>query len=256
MFFQANQFIDEQYDKAEEAIAHAQKINPQSAEAFSLLSSINYLKGNKDESDKYVKKVLETNPAYSDVFYTLAESCVSVRKYKEAVGFAEEAIEINPKDWKSMSLLGVNLMRTGQEQAGKDMLEKAFAGDPFNKWTYNTLTLLDSFGKFDHFEDSTSRSCWASRNRRRCSPLRRGVAGKSVQRSHDKVRLQARRPDRVRNVSGSPGLRRSHAWDAGSWRSRRDIRKDVRHGFTVRAPAQHFQLGQHALARVHPRHHA
>ncbi len=151
-FMQANQFIDsEEYDKAESAISRALEINPQSSEAFSLLASINYLRGNKDESDKYVKKVLETNPGYSDVFYTLAESCVSVRLYKEAVGFAREAIRINPKDWQSMSLLGVNLMRIGQEQEGKAMLEEAFEGDPFNVWTMNTLTLLDSFNKFDHF---------------------------------------------------------------------------------------------------------
>ncbi len=50
-----------------------------------------------------------------------------------------------------MSLLGVNLMRTGHEQEGKDMLEKAFAGDPFNVWSINSLTLIDSFEKFDRF---------------------------------------------------------------------------------------------------------
>jgi len=149
----ANQLIDsEQYDKAENAIAEAQKINPQSAEAFSLLATINYLRGNKGEFDKYVQKVLQTNPTYSHLYFTIAENCVSVRLYKEAVGFAREALKINPRDWKAMSLLGVNLMRIGEEQEGRNMLERAYEGDRFNVWTVNTLTLLDSFVNFERIE--------------------------------------------------------------------------------------------------------
>ncbi len=151
--FLANQLIDsEEYDKAEAEIIKAQQINPQSAEAFSLLAAINYLRGNQDEFNKYVQKVLQTNPNYSDLYYTLAENCVSVRLYKEAVAFAREALKLNPKDYKSMSLLGVNLMRSGDEAEGKAMLEKAYEGDGFNVWTVNTLTLLDSFVNFDQFD--------------------------------------------------------------------------------------------------------
>jgi cellulose synthase operon protein C len=151
--FLANQLIDsEEYDKAEAEIAKAQQINPQSAEAFSLLAAISYLRGNHDEFNKYVQKVLQTNPGYSDLYYTLADNCVSVRLYKEAVGFAREALKLNPRDYKSMSLLGMNLMRIGQEAEGKAMLEKAYEGDKFNVWTVNTLTLLDSFDNFDQFD--------------------------------------------------------------------------------------------------------
>jgi tetratricopeptide (TPR) repeat protein len=142
----------EQYDNAETEISKAQQVNPQSAAAFTLLAAINYLRGNMGEFEKYVQKVLQTNPTYSDLYYTLADSCVSVRLYKEAVAFAREAIRINPNDYKSMSLLGVNLMRIGEEDEGKAMLEKAFEGDPFNVWTFNTLTLLDSFTNFEQFD--------------------------------------------------------------------------------------------------------
>jgi tetratricopeptide (TPR) repeat protein len=149
----ANQFIDsEQYDKAEQAVAKAQEINPQSSEALSLLATIHYLRGNKDEFNKYVQQVMQTNPTYSELYYTLADNCVSVRLYKEAVGFAREAVRINPNDWKSMSLLGVNLMRLGEEREGKAMLERAYEGDRFNVWTVNTLTLLDSFVNFTEFD--------------------------------------------------------------------------------------------------------
>lgn len=149
----ANQMIEsEQYDKAESAITDAQKINPQSSEAFSLLATINFLRGNKDEYQKDLQKVLQTNPGYSDVYDTLAEACVSTRLYREAVNFAREALKINPNDWKAMSLLGVNLMRIGQEADGQAMLEKAYAGDPFNAYTVNSLRLIDTFDNFERFD--------------------------------------------------------------------------------------------------------
>src|SRR5262249_17470017 len=91
--FLANQLIDsEKYDKAETEIGKAHQVNPQSVEGFSLLASINYLRNNKEEFNKNVQKVLQTNPNYSDLYYTLAENCVSLRLYKEAVDFARQAI--------------------------------------------------------------------------------------------------------------------------------------------------------------------
>jgi len=167
----AHQMIEsEEYDKAERAIGEALRVNPVSSEAFSLLATINYLRGDNGEFNKYVQRVLQTNPAYSDLYYTLAEACVSVRLYKEAVGFAREAVRINPRDWRSMSLLGVNLMRTGQEDEGKNVLEAAYKGDPFNVWTVNTLTLLDSFS--NNFEQFDTPHFRVKLHKKEAAPLR------------------------------------------------------------------------------------
>ncbi len=149
----AEQNIDsEQYDKAQEAIAKVLAVNPKSVEAMSLLASIGFLRNNTAEFEKYKKQVLETNPYYSGLYNILAENCVSLRLYKEAVAFAREALRLNPNDWNAMSILGVNLLRIGEEEEGKDILEKAFKGDTFNTWNHNTLTLLDSFEKFVRFD--------------------------------------------------------------------------------------------------------
>ncbi len=149
----AEQDIDsEQYDKAQKDIAKALVVNPRSVEALSLLASINFLQSNKSEFDKYVAQVLEINPYYSNLYDTIADNCVSLRLYKEAVDFAREALRLNPNDWNAMSVLGVNLLRIGEEEEGKATLEKASAGDAFNVSTHNTLTLLDSFANFDRYE--------------------------------------------------------------------------------------------------------
>jgi tetratricopeptide (TPR) repeat protein len=158
--FEAGQLIEsEAYDKAIDSVNKALAVNPLMADALSVAATVYYLQGNTAEFNKYTEKVLAANPRYSKLYLTLAESAVSVRLYKKATEFAREALKLNPRDWDAMSLLGINLQRIGQEQEGTDVLEAAFAGDPFNAWSGNTLNLLDSFKRGDferikteHFE--------------------------------------------------------------------------------------------------------
>jgi tetratricopeptide (TPR) repeat protein len=148
--FAAAQFIEsEQYDKAMESVNKALAVNPQAADALSVVATVHYLQGNTAEFEKAKAQVLAANPRYSTLYYTLAEHAVSVRLYKQAVEFAREALKLNPRDWDAMTLLGINLQRIGQEAEGTEVLEAAFAGDPLNTWAGNTLTLLDSFARGD-----------------------------------------------------------------------------------------------------------
>jgi tetratricopeptide (TPR) repeat protein len=149
----AGQQIDvENYDKAKDEIGKALEVNPKSAEAISLLASINFLQNNTDEFNKYVKQVLTTNPHYSKLYDVLAENCEHLRLYKEAADFAREALKVDPRDWNAMSALGINLLRVGEENAGKETLDNAYKGDPFNVPTVNTLNVLDKFEHFTKFD--------------------------------------------------------------------------------------------------------
>jgi tetratricopeptide (TPR) repeat protein len=149
----ARQHIDaEQYDEADEETAKALEINPRSPAALSLLAATHYLRDDQEAFDRYVRQVLDINSNFSELYYTLAELCVSVRLYEQAVEFAREALRLNERDWSAMSLLGINLLRIGEEEEGKAALEVAYENDAFNVWTVNTLTLLDSFENFDRFE--------------------------------------------------------------------------------------------------------
>ena len=141
-----------QYEKAEQEIAKATAVNPNSLEALSLLASMAFVRNNKAEFEKQVARVLAINSAYSTLYVTMADNCEKLRLYKEAASFAREGLRLNPRDFTAMSMLGVNLLRLGDEEEGKATLEKAFSGDPFNVLNKNTLTLMDSFGNFDQFE--------------------------------------------------------------------------------------------------------
>src|SRR5262249_14135673 len=141
----------ESYDDARQEIQKALAVNPKSSEGASLLAAISFVQNKKDDYDKYLKQVLDTNPKYSKLYDILAEKCERLRLYKESVAFSREALRLNPRDWKAMSNLGANLLRIGEEEEGKAALDKAYEGDQFNVLTVNTLKLLDSFEHFTRF---------------------------------------------------------------------------------------------------------
>ena len=115
-------------------------------------SRVNYNPPADEGSRIYQNKVTFGNPQYSNLYDILANNCERLRLYKEAVAFAREALLLKPRDWTAMSILGVNLLRIGEEEEGKAALDKAYEGDQFNVMTVNTLKLLDSFEHFVRFD--------------------------------------------------------------------------------------------------------
>ena len=175
---------------------------------------------------------------------------MSVRLYKEAVAFAREALVINPRDWDSMTLLGINLQRIGQEKEGTDVLEAAFKGDPFNVWAGNTLNLLDRFarGEFEviktpHFEVKLEKKESAA-----LKPYVIDLLEKAYKTLSAKYNFTPQGPlsfemfpdhgDFEVRAVGLTGL-------GASWSL---LWKSVRDGLADGEGARSFQLGQHALA--------
>ncbi len=139
----------------------------------------------------------------------------------------------------------------------KQVLDKAFKGDPFNRPNVNTLDLLDKFTKFRQVRYAAFQS-EAVRNRSRGhAALCRGTSREGVRHAQREVWFQARRPDHLRDVSGPRRLRRANSRIAGDGRRTGSLFwKTVRDGFAGRSKARQIQLGQYAVARVYARHHA
>ena len=130
---------------AKAEIEQALAVNPVSLSALSVLAAIRYLDDDIEEYEHSVQRVLDLNPGYSELFVILAEVCVQNRRYQEAIGFARRATELDPISWKGHSILGLNLLRVGAIEEGRQSLEESFSGDPYNVWVKNTLDLLDTF---------------------------------------------------------------------------------------------------------------
>ncbi len=134
------------YAAASTEIDKALKINPRSLEAHSLRAAMFYLQDKDFEPE--VTATLAINPRYGGVYNTLSHYATITRRTEQAAAFARRATEIAPRLWDAHLNLGMALLRLGQMQPGRDAVEKAFKGDPFNLWAKNTLDLLDSMADF------------------------------------------------------------------------------------------------------------
>jgi cellulose synthase operon protein C len=138
----------EDQDEALKHIRAALAVNPANLETLSLLAVCHYFRGNSSSFEETEKKVLAINPAYGRFYYTLAESLVSQRKYQESLGYYRKAVALDAELWAAHTGLGMNFTRVGNMEEGRKSIQKAFEGDPFNVWAYNSLELFDQMDSF------------------------------------------------------------------------------------------------------------
>jgi len=134
------------FDEASTEIDKVLKINSRSLEAHSLRAAMFYLQDRDFEPE--VAATLAISPRYGQIFNTLSHYATITRRTEQAAQFARRAIEIAPRLWDAHLNLGMALLRLGQMDPGREEVEKAFKGDPFNVWAKNTLDLLDSMRDF------------------------------------------------------------------------------------------------------------
>jgi cellulose synthase operon protein C len=139
---------EENQAAAEHYINAALAVNPSDLESLSLQAAAFNFRGDISGFAKIEKKILEINPSYGRLYYLLAQNMVSHRKYQEAVDYNRKAIALDPKLWAAYASLGMNLTRIGELEEGRQSIQKAFDGDQYNVWAYNSLDLFDQMDTF------------------------------------------------------------------------------------------------------------
>src|ERR1700754_1180629 len=140
---------NDDFDGAAKAIDRALAANPNSIKALGVRAALYYLTDKKAELEAETKRALIINPKAGEFFDTLAHFAVNNRRYTDAVEFDRRAVELSPHLWSAHTQLGIQLLRVGKISEGRAVLERTFAGDPFNVWAKNTLDLLDSMKDFN-----------------------------------------------------------------------------------------------------------
>ncbi|MBI4455571.1 MAG: tetratricopeptide repeat protein [Acidobacteria bacterium] len=140
---------EEQYEAAAKELDAAEKIDPRNLETWSLRAAIAYF--SRRDFKTFFDQIASVNSHYGEAWLQLGELCASQRRFEEAIGFFNKAIGLYPGLWRAHAALGINLLRLGAYQEGKEALERSYRGDPFHVWTVNTLRLLDSF---KYYQDS------------------------------------------------------------------------------------------------------
>jgi Flp pilus assembly protein TadD len=160
--FLANLLLEDA--KADEAVQEADKaiaLSPYEAgsdelDAMAIRAAAALLVDKNAEADAWLAKIKAVNPGYGEGYAIVAQHLVMNRRYPEAVAYDRKAIEAEPTLWSAQSDLGINLMRLGEEDEPRDLLESAYKNGQTDAATANSIKLLESYKNFVTTKDETT----------------------------------------------------------------------------------------------------
>jgi tetratricopeptide (TPR) repeat protein len=140
---------DEQYDEAADQLNRALQINPESLDALAKLAAMAYLRDDYETFRWFEGKVAALSPGNGFFYARVAEVCGRNYRFAEAVDMAAKAVALDAGNWNGHIVFGMNLLRLGREEQGREQLEIGFRGDPFHVWAMNMLSVLDAMDGFE-----------------------------------------------------------------------------------------------------------
>jgi len=147
-------------NREDEAMGYLDRVlelNPESLKTLSILAAQAALEERMDDYENYRRQVEAFSPGNPHFLGDVADAFGNNYRFTEAVQYARASIEAEPEYWQGYTVLGNNLVRLGEEEEGKAMLEIAFENDPFNVMTSNLLKVFDTLATYatvesEHFK--------------------------------------------------------------------------------------------------------
>lgn len=148
--FSALLLIDlEEYAEAAAEARNGLEADSTAPSALIALAAAQYLQHDSTAFRATMARIHARQPRSAEAEATLANVAARNRLYAQAVEFAEAGAERDPKAARAIAFLGINALRVGEIQRGREMLERSFALDPYDVWAKNTLDLLDTFKDYE-----------------------------------------------------------------------------------------------------------
>ena len=138
----------EQYDSAAAAAGRALAVDSSSIDAWAMLGATAWLRDDSTGFSRARAGARRVDPRPADFYTDVAEAVARHRRYTEAAGFGREGVALDSTSSRALGVLGINELRLGNIERGRDHLAQAFARDPFHVWYKNTLDLLDQLKTF------------------------------------------------------------------------------------------------------------
>ncbi len=140
---------DENIVEATRLVERALQINPRSLEAISTRGVIRFQAGDADGLRRSFDELFRISPVYVQGYTLLAEFADWGHRYDDAIVLMREGL-LRPSVASDRRLqgwmraqLGINLLRTGDEEHGLVELQESFRIDRYNVRVYNLLNLYE-----------------------------------------------------------------------------------------------------------------
>ncbi len=137
-----------QPDAALEQVRSSLERDPADLELRSLAAAAYYLSDDMEQYQEEVGRILAQDPRYFDVYLDLARILRFSRRHEECFTLFDQVLAMDPENPRALLAKGLLLMREGEEEESRVLLERGFEGDPFNLRAYNQLLLLDKMDTF------------------------------------------------------------------------------------------------------------
>ncbi|MCL2824414.1 MAG: tetratricopeptide repeat protein, partial [Polyangiaceae bacterium] len=131
------------FQRCEEYVSRGLRTNPNDLGLLSMRAAARFLADDTAGFDSARKAVLSRNRQYSHMYQIIGEYAEWEHRYPEIVAMMREAVLVNQRDGKAWSVLGLNLIRMGEDVEGVSALRKSWQYDKFNVRVYNTLNLYE-----------------------------------------------------------------------------------------------------------------
>ena len=139
----------ESFGAAAAEIDRALAAAPDDPGALAFSAALRYVMGDSTGYQVARDRFARLYPRNANLQVEVAELLARVRQYERAAAVARAGTQVDARNWRAHAVLGNNLLRVGRVDDARRALETAFAGDPYDVWTKNTLDLLDTFDEYE-----------------------------------------------------------------------------------------------------------
>lgn len=148
--------IGSDWATAEKLLTKAKDVNPRDPATLGRLAGCYYFQQRVADFDRTIKEAESFDKKPGQFYYELAECLEERKRYTQAEGYFKKAAELRPMLPGPRAGLGMLYLRLGQEKEGRDLLAKAFEGDPFNVRVANSIKVMRHLDKYaaittDHY---------------------------------------------------------------------------------------------------------
>jgi hypothetical protein len=131
------------WDNAQKTLGQILAIDKDNLPALAMKATIAWLRDDTKDYEAEKARAFAVDPAYAELYRTVARSAVREHRYVEAIELEKQAIKMKPDYYEAMAGAGLGYLRLGMEKEGLEWLEKAYKGDGYNVRTVNTLNLFE-----------------------------------------------------------------------------------------------------------------
>lgn len=133
---------------ARKTLQKALDVNPNSLDAHALVGALNYVEDNKPDFEAEGAKTLAIAPHFGEFYRVSASLTARNYRFEEAAALARRGLEIDPQNAGTLQELGLDLLRTGDEDGARQALDASWKLDDFSLVTKNLLDMMDRLNTF------------------------------------------------------------------------------------------------------------